>query len=92
MRRGSWASAGAISPAAFECIEIVDGMALLGVSVYTNSEVKVRGEGWGFATNGVIEVSAPGKQGFSYLMLKPAVPSDRGGTHAFDLNATVFER
>ena len=55
-----------------------DGKAYLGVSVYTNSEVKARGEGegWGVATNGVIVVPAPGKQGFFYLRSKPAVPSD----------------
>ena len=69
---------GAISPAEFERIDIVDGKAYLGVSVYTNSEVKAKGEGegWGVATNGVIEVPAPGKQGFFYLMSKPAAPSD----------------
>ena len=72
--------AGAISPAEFERIDIVDGKAYLGVSVYTNSEVKARGEGWGVATNGVIVVPAPGKQGFFYLMSKPAVPSERMGT------------
>ena len=56
---------GAISPAEFERIDIVDGKAYLGVSVYTNSEVKA--EGWGVATNGVIEVPAHGKQGFFIL-------------------------
>ena len=57
-----------------------NGKAYLDVSVYTNSEVKARGEGegWGVATNGVIEVPAPGKQGFFYLMSKPGVPTDRG--------------
>ena len=66
-------SAGAISGAEFERIEIADGKAYLGVSVYTNSEVmaKGEGEGWGVATNGVIVVPAPGKQGFFYLMSKP---------------------
>ena len=65
---------GAISPAEFERIDIVDGKAYLGVSVYTNSEVKAKGEGegWGVATNGVIEVPAPGKQGFFILKSKPA--------------------
>ena len=67
---------GAISGAELERIAIMDGKAYLGVSVYTNSEVKARGEGWGIATNGVIEVPAPGKQGFFYLMSKPAAPSD----------------
>lgn len=45
------------------------------MAVYTNSEVKAKGEGegWGIATNGVIEVPAEGKQGFFYLMSKPAV-------------------
>lgn len=36
---------GAISGAEFESVVIVDGKAYLGVSVCTNSEVKVRGEG-----------------------------------------------
>ena len=66
---------GAISPAEFERIDIVDGKAHLGVSVYTNSEVKA--EGWGVATNGVIVVPAPGQQGFFYLMSKPGVPSNK---------------
>ena len=76
---------GAISPAEFERIDIVDGNAYLGVCVYTNFEVKARGEGegegegegWGVATNDVIVVPAEGKQGFFYLMSKPAVPSDK---------------
>ena len=69
---------GSISGAEFERIDIVDGVAYLGVSVYTNSEVKVKGEGegWGVATNGVIEVPATGKQGFFILMSKPSAPSD----------------
>ena len=62
--------AGAISPAEFERIDIIDGKAYLGVSVFTNSEVKVKGEGWGVATNGVIEVPAPGKRGFFILKSK----------------------
>ena len=70
---------GAISGAEFEAVQIIDGKAYLDVSVYTNSEVKAKGEGWGVATNGVIEVPAGGKQGFFYLMSKPAVPSDKGG-------------
>ena len=36
-------------------------------------------QNWLVATKGVIEVPAPGKQGFFYLMSKPAVPSDKGG-------------
>ena len=73
--------AGAISPAEFERIDIVDGVAYLGVSVYTNSEVKVEGEGegWSVATNGVIEVPAPGKRGFFILKSKPAAVSNRSG-------------
>ena len=77
---------GAISPAEFERIDIIDGKAYLGVSVYTNASLEVEregggvgggvGEGWGVATNGVIVVPAPGKQGFFYLMSKPAAPSD----------------
>ena len=70
---------GAISGAEFDKVAIIDGKAYLDVSVWTNSEVKAKGEGWGVATNGVIEVPAPGKQGFFYLMSKPAVPSDKGG-------------
>ena len=74
-------AAGAISGAEFDKVAIMDGKAYLDVSVYTNSEVKARGEGegWGVATNGVIEVPAPGKQGFFYLMSKPGVPSNRSG-------------
>ena len=54
----------------FDKVAIMDGKAYLDVSVYTNSEVKARGEGegWGVATNGVIEVPAPGKQGFFLLI------------------------
>ena len=72
------APSGAVS-ADFDAVQIVDGKAYLGVSVYTNSEVKATGEGWGVATNDVIVVPAPGKQGFFYLMSKPSAPSDRGG-------------
>ena len=36
-------------------------------------------QNWLVATNDVIEVPVPGKQGFFYLMSKPAVPSDKGG-------------
>mgnify|MGYP003328220283 CR=1 FL=1 len=69
---------GAISGAEIEQVQIVDGKAYLGVSVYTNSEVKAQGEGegWGVATNGVITVPAEGKSGFFYLKSRPAVPSD----------------
>ena len=63
--------AGAISPAEFEKVAIIDGKAYLDVSVYTNSEVKATDGGWGVATNGVIEVPAEGKQGFFYLMSRP---------------------
>ncbi len=65
---------GAISGAEFERIEIVDGKAYLDVSVYTNSELKAKGEGggWSVATNGVIEVPAPGKSGFFFLKTKGA--------------------
>ena len=66
---------GAVSPAEFEKVAIVDGKAYLGVSVYTNSEVMASGEGWGIATNGIITVPAEGKRGFFYLMSKPALPS-----------------
>ena len=69
------APSGAVS-AEFDAVQIVDGKAYLGVSVYTNSEVKATDEGWGVATNGVIEVPAEGKSGFFYLMSKPAQPSN----------------
>ena len=69
------APSGAVS-AEFDAVQIVDGKAHLGVSVYTNSEVKATDEGWGVATNGVIEVPAEGKSGFFYLKSKPAVLSD----------------
>ena len=58
-----------------EYVEIVDGKALLGASVYTSDTLT--NQNWSVATNGVIEVPAPGKQGFFYLMSKPAVPSDK---------------
>ena len=62
--------AGAISPAEFERIEIIGGKALLGVAVYTNDDIAATTDGWGVATNGVIEVPAPGKQGFFILKSK----------------------
>ena len=71
------AAAGAISGAEFKAVEIVDGKARLDVSVYTNSKLTAAIEGWGFATNDVIVVPAPDKQGFFYLMSKPAVPSNK---------------
>ena len=61
---------GAISPAEFERIDIIDGKALLDVSVYTSDTLT--NENWSVATNGVIEVPAPGKQGFFILKSKPA--------------------
>ena len=70
------AAAGAISGAEFKAVEIVDGKARLDVSVYTNSKLTAAIEGWGFATNDVIVVPAPDKQGFFYLMSKPVAPSD----------------
>ena len=68
--------AGSISPAEFERIDIIDGKALLDVSVYTNALLEVEkvggggDSGWSVATNGVIEVPAPGKQGFFILKSK----------------------
>ena len=59
---------GAISPAEFERIDIVGGKAYLGVSVWTSDTVT--NETWSVATNGVIEVPAPGKSGFFYLKSK----------------------
>ena len=67
--------AGAVSPAEFERIDIVDGKAYLGVSVYTSDTIT--NQNWSVATNGVIEVPAEGKQGFFYLISKPAVPSNK---------------
>ena len=70
---------GSISGAEFERIDIVDGKAYLDVSVWTNASLEVEkvggggDSGWGVATNGVIEVPAPGKQGFFILQSK-AVP------------------
>ena len=57
----------------------------LEASVYTNASLEVEkvgggGDGgWGVATNGVIEVPAPGKQGFFILKSKPAAVSNRSG-------------
>ena len=65
---------GSISPAEFERVDIVDGVALLGVSVYTSDAIT--NENWSVATNGVIEVPAPGKQGFFILKSKPSAPTD----------------
>ncbi len=65
--------AGAISPAEFECVKIEDGKALLDVSVYTTDTIE--NPNWSVATNGVITVPAEGKQGFFYLMSKPAASS-----------------
>ena len=39
-------------------------------------EFAVTNQNWSVATNGVITVPAPGKQGFFYLMSKPSAPSD----------------
>ena len=61
---------GAISPAEFERIDIVDGKAYLGVAVLTSDTVTNRN--WSVATNGVIEVPAPGKAGFFILQSKAA--------------------
>lgn len=63
--------AGAISGAEFEQVQIIDGKAYLDVRVYTSDAVT--NQNWSVATNGVIVVPAPGKQGFFYLMSKPAV-------------------
>ena len=68
------APAGAISPAGFETVAIVDGKAYLGVSVYTSDTLA--NPDWSVATNGIIEVPAEGKSGFFYLLSKPAMPSD----------------
>ena len=61
---------GAISPAEFERIEIVDGFARLGVSVSTNGTLT--GEGWGVAAEDVIAVPAPSRSGFMILKSKGA--------------------
>ena len=52
----------------FERIEIVDGKALLDVSVWSSDAIT--NQDWSVATNGVIEVPAPGKQGFFILKSK----------------------
>ena len=70
-------SSGAISGAEFDKVAIMDGKAYLDVSVYTSDAIT--NQNWSVATNGVIEVPAPGKQGFFYLMSKPAAPSNRSG-------------
>ena len=70
-------AAGAISGAEPEKIAIIDGKAYLDVSVYTSDTLT--NQNWSVATNGVIEVPAGGKQGFFYLMSKPAAPSNRSG-------------
>ena len=73
---GAWCLvlSASVARAEFDKVAIQNGKAYLDVSVYTNSEVKARGEGegWGVATSGVIEVPAEGEQGFFYLMSKPA--------------------
>ena len=66
---------GAISGAEFDAVQIIDGKAYLDVSVYTSDAIT--NQNWSVATNGVIEVPAPGKQGFFYLMSKPSVPSNK---------------
>ena len=66
---------GAISGAEFGKVVIIDGKAYLDVSVYTSDTLT--NQNWSVATNGVIEVPAPGKQGFFYLISKPAVPSNK---------------
>ena len=67
---GSAQPAGAIGGAEFESIDIIDGKAYLGVSVYTSDTLT--NQNWSVATNGVIEVPAEGKQGFFILKSKPA--------------------
>ena len=67
---GGLAPAGAISPAEFERVDIIDGKAYLDVSVYTSDTIT--DPNWSVATNGVIEVPAPGRKGFFYLQSKPA--------------------
>ena len=67
--------AGAISGAEFDKVAIMDGKAYLDVRVYTSDAVT--NQNWSVATNGVVVVPAPGKQGFFYLMSKPAVPSNK---------------
>ena len=59
---------GAISGAEFEQVQIIDGKAYLDVSVFTSDTVT--NQNWSVATNGVIEVPAPGKQGFFILQSK----------------------
>ena len=65
---------GMILPPGVETIAVRDGKALLDVSVYTSDTIT--NENWSVATNGVIVVPAPWKQGFFILKSKAAVPSD----------------
>ena len=83
---------GAVSGAEPETVRIVDGKVLLGVSVCTNSEVKVIGEGedcgWQKAAiekaevvdgTAILTVPATAEQGFMLLKSKGADPSNRSG-------------
>ena len=65
---------GAISGAEVDAVQIIDGKAYLGVSVYTSDAFT--NQNWSVATNGVIVVPAEGKSGFFYLMSKPSAPAD----------------
>ena len=72
--------AGAISPAEFERIDIIDGKARLVVGVYTNTELTVTTDGWGKTTvegvsvdeagAAVLTVPAPADKGFMILRSK----------------------
>ena len=64
-------AAGAILPPGAERIEIVDGTAYVGVSVKTNSEVKVRGEGEGWGKVNVLSGDVTVKDG-SVIIAVPA--------------------
>ena len=65
---------GAISGAEVDVVQIIDGKAYLGVSVYTSDALT--NQNWSVATNGVIVVPAEGKSGFFYLLSKPSAPAD----------------
>ena len=64
---------GSSKDGAFEVVQIVDGKAYLDVSVWTSDTNTNQNRS--VATNGVIEVLAPGKQGVCILQSK-GVPPD----------------
>ena len=91
---GSGEPSGAVSGAEPETVRIVDGKVLLGVSVCTNSEVKVIGEGedggWQKAAiekaevvdgEAILTVPATAEKGFMLLKSKGAAPTDNNAAN-----------